>query len=117
MNGGICSACAAEDSSNFCSTFVAVPFDVVNEPMDDVLRGMVNRLKVFDMVDETSIVSACVLHGRKDETCMDSGQRSQQGMFTYSHTDLRMKGSREGDYVQFVNTASGWLCPSMVTSN
>ena len=87
----------AEDSSNFCSTFVAVPFDVVNEPMDEVLRGMVNRLNVFDMVDETSIVSSCVLHGRKSEACIDP----EQAMVTYSHTDLRMKGSRGGGRIMY----------------
>lgn len=33
-----------------------MPFDVVNEPIDDVLRGIVNRLNVFDNDEVTSIV-------------------------------------------------------------
>ena len=44
------------DSSNFSSIFVAVPFDVVNEPIDEVLRGIVNRLNVFDNDEVTSIL-------------------------------------------------------------
>lgn len=45
------------DSSMVISILLlAVPFDVVNEPIADVLRGIVNRLNALAIVEPTSIL-------------------------------------------------------------